>query len=82
MIPRIQTITPMPGLQLQVCFDDGRRVIYDVSDELVLPGYAALRDEPGLFQNVQLDQSRTVVYWTEDIDLPSDMLYEYGRFID
>lgn len=44
-----------------------------------LPGYSALRDVYGLFGQVQLDRSRTCVYWNEDIDLPSDTLYEYGR---
>lgn len=78
-IPRIKSVQPLPGLVLGIVFDDGRRVLYDVSDDLALPGYDALRDVPGLFDQVQLDQSRTVVYWTDDIDLPSDTLYEYGR---
>lgn len=76
---RIKHVEPLPGLMLSIVFDDGRRVFYDVSDDLALPGYDALRDVPGLFDQVQLDQSRTVVYWTDDIDLPSDTLYEYGR---
>ena len=42
-----------------------------------LPGYDVLRTEPGLFNQVQLDESRTCVYWNEDIGLPSDTLHEY-----
>lgn len=79
MIPRIKRVEPLPELVLSIVFDDGRRVLYNVADDLALPGYDALRDVPGLFAQVQLDQSRTVVYWTDDIDLPSDTLYEYGR---
>ena len=30
-------------------------------------------------KQVQLDESRTCVFWSEDIDLPSDTLYEYGK---
>lgn len=38
-----------------------------------------LRTIDGLWQQVQLDKSRTVVYWNEHIDLPSDTIYEYGK---
>jgi hypothetical protein len=33
----------------------------------------------GLFNQVQLDKSRTCVFWNSEIDLPSDMIYEYGK---
>lgn len=82
MILRIRSVQPLPDLVLSIVFDDGRRVLYDVSDDLALPGYDALRDVPGLFDRVQLDQSRTVVYWNDEIDLPSDTLYEYGRELE
>ena len=79
MIPRISSIKPMPDYFLDVSFDDGRRVIYDVKEDMHLPGCSALRDVYGLFQQVQVDESRTCVYWNENIDLPSHALYEYGR---
>lgn len=79
MIQRIKSIKPLPDYMLSIVFDDGRRVVYDVKEDMHLPGYAALRDVEGLFQQVQLDQSRTCIFWTEDIDLPSDILYEYGQ---
>ena len=81
MIPRITSIQAMPDYMLSVSFDDGRRVLYDVKEDMGLPGYSALRDVYGLFQQVQLDESRTCVYWNEDIDLPSHAIYEYGREI-
>ncbi len=81
MIPRIASLKPISDLLLQVEFDDGITVLYDVKEDLGLPGYQALQSEPGLFESVQLDPSRTCVYWTEDIDLPSDTIYEYGKNI-
>lgn len=78
MLPRIRELTPLPELRLRIRFDDDRCVIYNVADDLSLPGYSVLRDQPGLFQQAQLDSSRTVVYWSDEIDLPSDTLYEYG----
>ena len=81
MIPRIASIQPMADYLLSVSFDDGRRVLYDVKEDMGLPGYSALRDVYGLFQQVRLDESRTCVYWNEDIDLPSHAIYEYGRVV-
>ena len=46
-----------------------------------LPGYDALKSIYGLFNQVQLDESRTCVFWNEDIDLPSDMIFEYGKVL-
>ena len=79
MIQRISAVTPLSDYRLSVCFDDGKRVIYDVKEDMHLPGYNALRDVYGLFQQGQLDKSRTCVLWNEDIDLPSDAIYQYGK---
>ncbi|MCC8118445.1 MAG: hypothetical protein LIP09_06825 [Bacteroidales bacterium] len=48
-------------------------------DIATLPEYNLLKDEYALFYQVQLDTSRTCVYWNEDIDLPSDSIYEYSK---
>ena len=79
MINRIKELKPLPNYLLSVTFDDGRHVLYDVSEDMNLPDYSVLREEPGLCQNVQLDESRTCVYWNEEVDLPSDIIYEYGK---
>lgn len=79
MIQRIKSIQPLPGFVLSVVFDDGYHVLYDVKEDMSLPGYDVLRTETGLFNQVQLDTSRTCVFWNEAIDLPSDTIYEYGK---
>ena len=80
MIRRIASLVVLPGLKLRVRFDDGRVVAYDVGEDVRdIPAFAPLADEPALFFSVQLDESRTCAYWNEDIDLPSDAIYEYGR---
>ena len=81
MIQRIKSIEPLPDFLLSVAFDDGKRVVYDVKEDMNLPGYDSLRSVCGLFQQVQLDESRTCVYWNDEIDLPSDAIYEYGKAI-
>lgn len=82
MIPRIRNIEPLKDFRLLVTFDDGKRVCYDVADDIsALPAFADLKTEYGLFENPQLDSSRTCVYWSDQIDLPSDTIYEYGTTI-
>ena len=79
MIPRISSLKPLPNYMLAVTFDHGARVLYDVKEDMHLPGYHQLRDVAGFFQQVQLDPSRTVVFWNDEIDLPSDVILEYGK---
>ena len=79
MIPRIKSIQPLDNFILLVEFDDGRKVAYDVKDDIrTLADFRVLETEYGLFRNVRLDSSRTCVYWTERVDLPSDTILEYG----
>ena len=80
MIQRIKTMNTLPDFCLDVTFDDGRSVIYDVKDDMAsLPFYNDLQRIEGLFAQARLDESRTCVVWNDRIDLPSDILYEYGE---
>ena len=81
MIPRIKALKTLPDFFLDVLFDDGRHVLYDMKEDLHLPGYDALLSVCGLFDRVQLDQSRTCIFWNDEIDLPSDTIYEYGMLV-
>lgn len=79
MIPRIKSVKPLENYVLLVVFDDGKTVLYDVKDDIqAIPSYEDLKTICGLFQQVQLDQSRTCIFWNDYIDLPSDAVYEYG----
>jgi hypothetical protein len=80
MIPRIKDIQTLDDFILLVEFDDGKKVKYDVKDDIrTLDDFKVLESEYGLFQNVQLDSSRTYIYWTDRVDLPSDTILEYGQ---
>ena len=79
MIPRIKSIRPLQDYVLQVCFDNGVKVLYDVKDDIrTLNDFKVLETEYGLFQNAQLDSSRTCVFWNDRVDLASDTILEYG----
>ncbi len=79
MIVRIKSMKPLENYLLSVVFDDNKAVIYDMKDDIKkLPNYNDLQTIKGLWQQAQLDESRTCVYWNDYIDLPSDIIYEYG----
>lgn len=80
MIRRIKYVEAVDDLRLRVMFDDGRVVLYDVGEDVsTIPSFSILKTVTGLFRQVKLDQSRTCVYWNDEVDLPSDTIYEYGR---
>ncbi|MBS5063955.1 MAG: DUF2442 domain-containing protein [Hungatella hathewayi] len=79
MIPKIKMVEAMDNYLLHVSFDDGKQVFYDMKEDMEnIKSYQDLKNIYGLFQQPQLDESRTCVFWTDEIDLPSDMIYEYG----
>ena len=82
MIPRIKNVEPQDGYMLHVVFEGGEEVIYDLNEDMAeIPDFSVLRTEPGLYEKVHLDDSRTCVYWSDRVDLPSDTLLEYGNRI-
>lgn len=83
MIPRIKTVKANEDYTLHVEFEDGKSVLYDVSDDIeTIPDFSVLKTECGLFKNYEIDESRTVISWSDRVDLPSDTIYEYGRIIE
>ncbi len=82
MIPRIKEIKALADFKLYIRFDGGEEVIYDLNEDILqIPDFSVLKTEYGLFENVQLDQSRTCIFWNDQIDLPSDTLLESGKRI-
>ena len=80
MIPRIKSVKPQENYKLLIQFDGGETVIYNVLEDIdAIDDFVLLKTERGLFENVQLDDSRTCIYWSDRIDLPSDTLLEYGE---
>ncbi len=78
-LPRIKSIEALPNYLLSVVFDDGKAVVYDVGEDIEqVEEFRLLKQVPHQWKQVQVDRSRTCVYWNDRIDLPSDTLYEYG----
>lgn len=82
MIPRIKQVKPSIDFQLLVTFDSGEIVLYDVKQDIkTIPEFESLKTVHGLFHQVQLDTSRTCIFWNDRIDLPSDTILEYGKLL-
>lgn len=80
MIPRIISLEAVDGYKLNVSFDDGKKVCYDVLEDIEsIPQFLKIKNDS--FYSVKLDQSKTCVYWSDEIDLASDTIYEYGKCI-
>ena len=79
MLPRITDIKICGDYVLEVSFDDGICVSYDVKDDIkTIPVFKELETQIGLFSAFTVDESRTCISWTDQIDLPSDTIKEYG----
>ena len=79
MIVKIKSVKPLDNYLLLVVFDDNKIVEYDMKEDIKeLPNYSDLETIEGLWSQLQLDESRTCIYWNDYIDLPSDTIYEYG----
>ena len=82
MIPRIKSVHDRNDYKLEVLFDDGKRVLYDVKEDInQIPDFKDLIAIDGLWKQFALDESRTCIYWNDRIDLASDSVYEYGKEI-
>ena len=82
MLPRINKIIAKNDYILYVLFDSGEKVLYDLKEDISdIPSFSILEEQSGLFECVKLDESRTCLYWSDDVDLPSDTILEYGKRI-
>ena len=82
MIPRIKEVKTLNDYVIEVLFDDEVKVSFDLKTMMKeVPIYNDLKKD-GLFEKYKVDESRTRLYWTDMIDLPSDGLYDLGKRID
>lgn len=76
--PKILSVTPIAGYQLQVTFRNHETKIYDCGGLLNHPAFAALRD-PAIFRAVQVDAGGYGVRWNDDLDLSEAELWLHGK---
>ena len=82
MIPRIKEVKTLNDYVIEVLFDDEVKISFDLKSMMKeVPVFNDLKKD-GLFEKCKIDESRTCIYWTDMIDLPSDGLYVLGKRID
>jgi len=82
MLVKIRSIYTLDDYLLITIFDNNKIVEYDMKEDIqTLPNYSDLKSINGLWQQAQIDKSRTCVFWNDYIDLPCDTIYEYGKEI-
>jgi Protein of unknown function (DUF2442) len=72
MNPRVASVCALPGLKLQLDFQDGRRATFDVSPYVDYPVFQQLKD-PEYFSRAKVDHG--TVQWPGGIDFDPDTLY-------
>ena len=78
LLPTIVSVETLDNYVLEIVFDDGKKVHYDMKIMMdAVPEFQKLR-ENNLFENFKVDESGGCIIWTDMIDMPSDGLYEYG----
>lgn len=76
-VPKISSVTALDGFRLRVRFDNGRETVYDCTQLLARPAFAALAN-PALFRTVRVDPGGYGVSWNDDIDLSEYELWTNG----
>ena len=79
-LPKISKVSIIGNYILQVSFDDGKTVIYDIQEDIdTIPAYKDMVLKESLFRHYRIDESRTIIVWNDVFDLASDIIYKYGR---
>lgn len=78
--PKILSVTPLAGYQLQVTFHNHVTKVYDCLKVLNHPAFALLRD-PAIFRSVQVDMGGYGVRWNDELDLSEAELWLHGNVV-
>jgi hypothetical protein len=77
---KIKKLKPLEEYKLYVEYDDGVNILYDLKwDFVMLLDFTDLKEIPGLFESVHIDEKGDNIVWREDLYLPIDIVYDYGK---
>jgi hypothetical protein len=72
---RIASVEPLGGFVLRLGFDDGTTRELDLEAELWGPVFEALREDPQLFRQVEVDEELGTIVWPNGADMDPDVLH-------
>lgn len=76
--PKIQNVSPKPGMTLLVTFDNGVSRLYDCKPLLENEVFRPLREE-AFFRCAQADSHGYGVVWNDEIDLAESEIWLNGK---
>ncbi|MBQ7035329.1 MAG: DUF2442 domain-containing protein [Clostridia bacterium] len=83
MFHKVKNVNALPDYKLSVQFAEGVTKIYDMAPLFEKYNFfTPLRENPGLFGSVVVDQGGYGIVWNDDIDISCDELYANGIKIE
>ena len=80
MFLHVASATPLDGCRVEVCFEDGREGIADLTEALEGPMFELLK-EPEVFRRLRVDKELQTIVWPNGTDLAPEYIY-YQAFRD
>lgn len=78
-MPLIKCVKILNNFKIEVVFEDGYIVLYDVKDYANSQlSYNMFLEKPYLFHTFHIDSSKTRIYWNDEFYISSDNIYKYG----
>ena len=62
MFLHVTKARPLDGYRVEVCFDNGRKGVADLTEELEGPMFEALQD-PDVFRQLRVDEELQTIVW-------------------
>ena len=69
----VTSAKPLDGYSVEVCFDDGREGIADLTEALEGPMFESLK-EPDVFTKLRVDEELQTIVWPNGTDLAPEYI--------
>ncbi len=80
MFLHVTSARPLDGFRVEVCFDDGREGIADLTEAIEGPMFESLKDSD-VFRTLRVDEELRTIVWPNGADLAPEYVY-YRAFQD
>ena len=80
MFLHVTNAKPLDGYRVEVCFDDGRKGIADLTEALQGPVFESLK-KLDMFRKLRVDKELQTIVWPNGADLAPEYIY-YQTFQD
>ena len=74
MFLHVTNARPLDGYRVEVCFDDGREGVADLTEALEGPMFDARKD-PDVFRKLRIDEELQTIVWPNGADLAPEYIY-------